>query len=515
MSKPNADLSNFVEDVRVTLRTESATFVMTAFPADVRTKEWIAARQKTGTNTATTATTITAREVSVAPPELAWCSLGLLEFMQVEGRVWSEKPRKNQIIFHISMLTPEHVEALQLKIERKHSTKIYREQIQPVAVADFHAWIEVKMDRVRRVFYGHVKNTGSIRPMECVFEFKSSADMQLVLDELNSEDGATLVCQVCVGGVVCDKTALTIPKQRIVDANVGTQAFGDNQDYALFTPSQLDEVAQLFVNTITVPEMTSSGGILMDMKPVVMTALQPTMLEMDLTPEVLAKVSPMNGEHLELQQQYQMSLLNMDGELGGGEHMRSGGGRDEDGRRLGQNRSHSQSPSRAGEKQKVTFSSGSKLTSSHKATSKEVTQGDDFIMSPRKGGGSAATKPPRGGHHHRHAPPPTVLYRLQRARVNENMSLQWYRPMTSQQSVFPPIEIDTQENVSQYSEKALRDQPRKVTNVNIIRLPESAWVTFKEPSDSGKGPVDSYTVHAQPIMDMPDENGMVSLRQSC
>mmetsp|Transcript_21922 Transcript_21922/g.40858 ORF Transcript_21922/g.40858 Transcript_21922/m.40858 type:complete len:655 (-) Transcript_21922:127-2091(-) len=509
MSKPSADLSNFVEDVRVTIRNNHATYVMTAYPADLRTKDWINTRQKASTST---------REGTVAPSELQWCSLGLLEFMEVDGCIWTEKTRKNQIIFHISMLTPEHIDALQLKIERKHSTKIFREQIQPVSVADFHASIEVKMDRVRRVFHGHVKNTGSIRPLECVFEFNSQSDMQLVLDELNSEDGVTLVCHVSVGGVVCAKTSLSLPKQRLIDANIGSQAFGDNNDYALFTPSQLDEVAQMFVNTITLPEMTSSGGNMADIKPILMTALQPTLLEVQLSPEILAKVSPLNGEHIELHQKYHSSSVYGED---GGEHMHSGG-RD-DSHTQSVSHPHAHSPSRAVEKHKVTFSSPSKLSSSHKASYKEVhCMGagggmDVYMPAPRNANVPADTKLPRhhGAHHshgHSHgrqAPPPTVFYRLQRSRACENMTLQWFRSMTPQQAIYPPIEIDSRLNISQYNERALRDHPRKVTNVAVIRLPESAWVTFNEPSDSGKGPVDSYTVHAQPIMDVPDERGMI------
>jgi hypothetical protein len=501
MSKPTVDLSNFIEDVRVTIRNENATYSMTAFPADSRTKEWITARQKES---------IATRGVTVAPSELQWCSLGLLEFMEVDGRIWFEKPRRLQIIFHISMLTPEHLDALQLKIERKHSAKIFREQIQPVAIVDFHAWIEIKMDQVRRVFYGHVKNTGAIRPMECVFEFNSSSDMQLVLDELNSEDGANLTCQVCVGGVKFEKTTLSLPKQRLVDANVGAVAFGEHSDYALFTPSQLDEFAQMVVNVITIPEMTSSGGNLVDVKPVVMSALQPILMDVDLSLDMLAKLSPINDEQEMLMQQYRMSnhMRREEGGGGGGEHM---SGEGEGGGGGGDNH-HSHSLSRAPEKHIVSFAQGCKrAAASHKAAgSKELS------LTPQDDSDSMGYISPRKKHgvdHHKQRHIPITLYRVQRCRLNENISLQWHRPLNPHAAVFPPIEIDTRDNVSEYNERSLRDEPRKVTNVNVVRLPESAWVSFLEPSDSGKGPIDSYTVHAQPIMEPPDEHGMVATEE--
>lgn len=40
-----------------------------------------------------------------------------------------------------------------------------------------------------------------------------------------------------------------------------------------------------------------------------------------------------------------------------------------------------------------------------------------------------------------------------------------------------------------------------MTNVSVLRLPQSAWVHFRGPSDSGGSPVVSFTVHAQPLVE--------------
>ena len=61
----------------------------------------------------------------------------------------------------------------------------------------------------------------------------------------------------------------------------------------------------------------------------------------------------------------------------------------------------------------------------------------------------------------------------------------------------------------------LRDEPRKATNVSVLRLPQSAWVHFRGPSDSGGCPIVSYTVHAQPLTaDSLDSLGSTSSPRS-
>ena len=486
MSKPPADLSLFVEDVRVVVRNDGGTYSMSAYPADVRTKDWIAARQKEAAAT---------RVISVAPTELQWRSLGLLEFMEVDGEIWTCKHRKKQIIFNLSMLIPDHVDALQSKIERKHNIRITQEQIQPVSLSGFQATIEIKENDMKRVFSGYVKNLDAVRPLHCVFDFATIYDMELVLQELNSDDGVAMTCHLSIGEIRFEKTALAIPKQRIVDAKIAELAFGENIDYALFTTSQLNELAQMFVNTIVISELNTVGGSLIDAKPMVLTSLQA--IPVEFTADYISKVSPLNGEINDI-----LMELGMEEEAGISEglahtvsprtillspdHIAAGKTPMSGGINLERKR--------GGAKE-----GGSEVKLAYKASaiSSPVSRGPRGVLFP---GGSP--------HSHYEESRMKKMYRVQRSKLHENMTINWFKVVNPQMAIFPPIEVDTKSNICSFSEKAYRDLPRCVTGVTIIRLPNSAWVSFKPPSDAGGSPIESYTVYAEPLIEAEIERVM-------
>lgn len=483
MSKPPADLTLFSEDVRVVVRNDGGSYSMSAFPADVRTKDWIAARQKE--------TTVT-RNINKAPSELQWRSLGLLEFMEVDGQIWTAKPRKKQIIFNLSMLIPEHVDALQTKIERKHNIRITQEQIQPVTLSGFQATIEIKENDMKRVFAGYVKNLDAVRPMHCVFDFSSVYDMELVLEELASDDGVTMTCYLSIGEIRFERTALAIPKQRIVDAKIAEQAFGDNMDYALFTTSQLNELAQMFVNTIVISELNTLGGSLIDAKPMILTSLQA--IPVEFTREYIDKISPLNGEKADILTQFGIELeaasdhdvLNTVSPrtiLLSPDHVAAGKVPPSGGINLERKRGAKDSGGEVKMAHKASAPSSSPMASSRRPL---------FPSSP----------------HRSDEEPLNKMYRVQRSKLLENMTIQWFKIVNPQLAIFNPIEIDTKSNVCSFTDKSFRDLPRCVTNVSIIRLPNSAWLSFKPPSDSGGSPIESYTVYAEPLVE--DESERVS-----
>jgi hypothetical protein len=481
MSKPPADLTLFVEDVRVVVRNDGGTYSMSAYPADTRTKDWIATRQKEAAAT---------RAVNKAPTELQWRSLGLLEFMEVGGQVWTAKPRKKQIIFNLSMLIPDHIDALQSKIERKHNIRITQEQIQPVALSGFQATIEIKENDMKRVFSGYVKNLDAVRPLHCVFDFTSIYDMELVLEELNSDDGVAMTCYLSIGEIRFEKTALAIPKQRIVDAKIAEAAFGDSMDYALFTTSQLNELAQMFVNTIVISELNTVGGSLIDAKPMVLTSLQA--IPVEFTPEYIDKISPLNGEKSDILLEMGMEpddLPVSDGPammhhtasprtiLLSPDHMAAG-----------------KVPASGGinlERKRGAKDAGGEVKMAYKASA---------ISSPvsaRRSQFGPASPP----HYSQLEPGTKKMYRVQRSKLLENMTIHWFKIVNPQLAIFNPIEVDTRSNICSYTDKSYRDSPRCVTAVTVIRLPNSAWVSFKPPSDSGGSPIESYTVYAEPLVD--------------
>ena len=63
------------------------------------------------------------------------------------------------------------------------------------------------------------------------------------------------------------------------------------------------------MNVITIPEFGAAGGNVTDIKPLVLTALQASPMEVQLTPELIQTVSPLNGEDTELK-------LHMDRHIG-------------------------------------------------------------------------------------------------------------------------------------------------------------------------------------------------------
>lgn len=485
MSKPAADLTLFSEDVRVVVRNEGGTYSMSAYPADVRTKDWIAARQKEAAAT---------RNINKAPSELQWRSLGLLEFMEVDGEIWTAKPRKKQIIFNLSMLIPDHIDALQAKIERKHNIRITQEQIQPVPLSGFQATIEIKENDMKRVFSGYVKNLDAVRPMHCVFDFASVYDMEMVLEELASDDGVAMTCYVSVGEVRFERTALAIPKQRIVDAKVAELAFGDNMDYALFSTSQLNELAQMFVNTIVISELNTLGGSLIDAKPMVLTALQAIPVEFTLG--YADKISPLNGEKADILLAFGIDLEESGDSEGGlstvsprtillsPDHVAAGKVPPSGGINL--------------ERKRGAKDGGGEVKMAYKASA---------ISSPTSRRGPLYQGSPLRDH----GSSPNKLYRVQRSKLLENTTIHWFKIVNPQLAIFPPIEIDSKSNICLYSDKSYRESPRCVTNVTVIRLPNSAWVSFKPPSDSGGTPIESYTVYAEPLTEDEFEKVFVNL----
>jgi hypothetical protein len=420
MAKIPVDISLFVEDARVVLRTPTGSYSISAYPADIHTKDWAAKRQKE-----------TNRVNIMAPLELQWSSLGILEFMEVNGEVWSASMRKRQITFYMSILTLDHVSALQAQIERKHSIGMCREQIQPVVLTGFQATIDIELNGVRRLFYGQLKNLDALRPLACVFTFDSQTDMDLILEEIASEEGITLICQVAVGGVRYETATLTIPNKRLVDSNLAATAFGANVDAAFFTSSQLDALAQSIVNLITIPEIGAQGGNLVDMKPLVVTALQAAPVEVTLTPEMMTKVSPLNGEDIVLTEEMNRFAESIGGDL------------DLD--------LTTQMPPRsppAGAKH-------NRLAPvvAHKKSAKE-TDTEEKLGRPRTSGlglpGGIADRRQRGVTKKK-------LYRVLRSKLSENIILQWPKMNgTAQSCVYSPITIDTRNHICQYVERSFR-----------------------------------------------------------
>ena len=451
MAKLPVDVSLFVEDARVVLRNEHGSTAISAYPADIHTKDWCGKRQKD-----------TNRTNIVAPLELQWCSLGILEFMEVDGEIWKASIRKKQITFFLSMLTPDHVEALKAQIERKHGVQISREQIQPIVKTGFQASIEVNMHDVRRVFQGSLKNLDALRPLSCVFSFDSLADMDLVMNEINSEEGVTLTCQVAVGGVRYEPACLTIPNKKLTDANIAALAFGSNVDSVLFTPSQLDALAQMVVNVVTIPEAGAAGAIVADLKPLVVTALLATPVDVQISPEMLGTLSPLNGEDALLAEEMSRLAGNME------EYIRVSGG---DG-------SPVRPPHSPLAGAKGLMVSISPYGGSAKRTHKEVVDFQEKtgqLLNSRQAkegpGGSAAQRYQMGIAEARRTAGgggQKRLYRVLRSKLSENIALQWYKMNgTAQSCVYAPISIESRTHVCQCVDRSFRWTTAGKTNPSM------------------------------------------------
>ena len=441
MAKLPVDVSLFVEDARVVLRSENGSTAISAYPGDIHTKDWCGKRQKD-----------TNRTNIIAPLELQWCSLGILEFMEVDGEIWKASIRKKQITFFLSMLTPDHVEALKAQIERKHGVHISREQIQPIVITGFQASIKVNMHDVRREFQGSLKNLDALRPLSCVFSFDSQADMDLVMNEINSEEGVTLTCQVAVGGVRYEPACLTIPNKKLTDANIAALAFGSNVDSALFTPSQLDALAQMIVNVVTIPEAGAAGAIVADLKPLVVTALLATPVDVQISPEMLGTLSPLNGEDALLAEEMSRLAGTMEEYIRGGE--------------VDVNPHRPPQSPPAGAKSRKPLSappSGGSAKRGHKEVV-DFEEKSGLLLNSRQAkegpGGSAAQRYQMGIAEARRAAGGggrKRLYRVLRSKLSENIALQWYKMNgTAQSCVYAPISIESRTHICQYAERSYR-----------------------------------------------------------
>lgn len=451
------------EDLRATVYNENGSFALVCFPGDPKTKEWVENR-KSHIN-------------DISPSELLWSSYGILEFMEdSNGLIWIEKPRRKQIIFNLSMLTDEYLDVLKINIEKKYHIQISRGQIQPVRISGLNASITIISYGIKRIFYGTIRNMDSLRPLQVVFEFNNDYDMQLVIDELKSNDGIVMTCNLIFGNLQIDKSCITILKQKLTDSKIGELAFGSNSnlDYAYFTPSQLDELSQRIVNNIVVSELTSAGGFLSDMHPLVMGVLQPEPVDVILTESIISQLSTINNEGKVLLEKINLSISEKEDIF----------------RSLNENMSKPPlSPDHltaADSKEPSHHSHSAKSIHSHKLDGYDSDSKLHHVSSNH-----STSKYSR-------------LYKVLRIRATENIMLQWPRIVIA--STTPPnslhqVDIESRKNICRYVEPAVlwAENPSPPTNISVLRLPRSAWVNFTPPMSCGASPIEYYTIRAKPI----------------
>lgn len=502
--KPPLELSLLKEDIRANIFNENGTFCLTCFPSDATTRDWLENRRLS-----------TPKEDNIAASQLQWSSYGVLEFMENEnGALYIVKERRRQIIFRISTLTDEHIEVLKIRLEKKHKISITHGQIHPVRISGFQASLSVVCNHVKRIFVGTVRNLDAIRPLECVFDFATDSDMQLALEELQSSDGATLSCCFCFGGIQFERSSITILKQKLTDCKLGDIAFGpNNPDYALFTSSQMDELAQIIVNNISMTELANVCGSLVDMQSLVLNMLQPEIVDTMITEPLLAHLSPLNNEASVLLEKITLSLTVNPDAVGIASPSTS---------TIPPSRPpiammSSNSTSHAAD---AKHSLAEKDTShvKHHHLSKDDVDAEsvvcthDYKLAP---GAQHKTTSPS---HHQHTTQHTSsfqgsqlpnachkitrLFRIYRLRATENMMLQWNKINSQYSAICPQIEIETSKHICRYgNEIPWRELPAAATNLSVLRLYSSAWVYFTPPLYTGTSRIEQYTVHAKVVQD--------------